>query len=85
MKLIIHRVWDGLLGKYHLEKNPVAKIEQGQDAFCNYYAIATLEEKDLLELLKYLLQQTNVVISDKTEFAIKDYDLDIELYDDWRE
>lgn len=86
MKIEISRVWYRELRKYKLEKNPFATIKERKDGD-DYYVIAELEEKHLLEFLKWMISNTNksVIIEDNSYFGKQEADLNLKIYDDWME
>ena len=81
IKIFIERVWSHELGKYHLEKNPVAKIELHEEEEYKCYAIATLDEKDLAKFISWMIDNVaNVVI-----YRNDGYDFEMTIYDDYIE
>lgn len=81
IKIYIERVWAKELSKYHLEKNPVAKIELHEEEKYGCYAVATLDEKDLSKFIKWMIGNiADVVIESRSG-----YDHGMVIYDDYME
>lgn len=87
MRIEISRVWQKELKKYKLKKCPFATIEEKRRGDTSHYAIVELEEKYLLDFLKWVISNTgcSIVIDDDFYCDEKDSDLKLKIYDDYME
>lgn len=81
IKICIERVWRHKLGEYHLEKNPVAKIELHEEKDYECYTIATLDEKDLAKFINWMIDNVADVVIERSD----GYDFGMIIYDDYME
>ena len=81
IKICVERVWFHELGKYHLEKNPVAKIELHEEKDYRCYAIATLDKKDLAKFINWMIDNVADVVIERKD----GYDFGMIIYDDYME